>query len=72
MLQNLDLQTGLFENAIDKSLQHDFPKMRGGQRPFGTFLKIHPFWWSFVFKMKNKQISNIGLKEPPKLSTIQQ
>ena len=23
--------------------QHDFPKMRGGQRPFGTFLKIHPF-----------------------------
>ena len=23
--------------------QHDFPKMRGGQRPFGTFPKIHPF-----------------------------
>ena len=27
-----------------KNLQHDFPKMRrGGQRPFGTFPKIHPF-----------------------------
>ena len=28
-------------------LQHNFPKMRGGaggQRPFGTFPKIHPFW----------------------------
>ena len=25
--------------------QHDFPKMRGGgQQPFGTFPKIHPFW----------------------------
>ena len=27
--------------------QHNFPKMRGrggGQRPFGTFPKIHPFW----------------------------
>ena len=29
----------------EKRLQHDFPKMRGeGQRPFGTFPKIHPFW----------------------------
>ena len=28
-----------------KNLQYDFPKMRGGgQRPFGTFPKIHPFW----------------------------
>ena len=28
-----------------KNLQHSFPKMRGGgQRPFGTFPKIHPFW----------------------------
>ena len=28
-----------------KNPQHDFPKMRGGgQRPFGTFPKIHPFW----------------------------
>ena len=27
-----------------KNLQHNFPKMRGGgQRPFGTFPKIHPF-----------------------------
>ena len=28
-----------------KNLQHNFPKMGGGgQRPFGTFPKIHPFW----------------------------
>ena len=29
-----------------KRLQYDFSKMRGGggQRPFGTFPKIHPFW----------------------------
>ena len=30
-----------------KILQHNFPKMRGGaggQRPFGTFPKIHPIW----------------------------
>ena len=28
-----------------KKLQHNFPKMSGGgQRPFGTFPKIHPFW----------------------------
>ena len=28
-----------------KNLQHNFSKMRGGgQRPFGTFPKIHPFW----------------------------
>ena len=28
-----------------KNPQHDFPKIRGGwgQRPFGTFPKIHPF-----------------------------
>ena len=28
-----------------KNLQYDFPKNEGGgQRPFGTFPKIHPFW----------------------------
>ena len=29
-----------------KKLQYNFPKMRGvgGQTPFGTFPKIHPFW----------------------------
>ena len=46
---------GLFKNiphvwflrlySFLKNPQHDFPKMRGGgQRPFGTFPKIHPFW----------------------------
>ena len=29
-----------------KNLQYDFPKNEGGggQRPFGTFPKIHPLW----------------------------
>ena len=28
-----------------KNLQYDFTKMRGGgQMPFGSFPKIHPFW----------------------------
>ena len=46
---------GLFKNiphvwflrlySLIKNPQYDFPKMRGGgQRPFGTFPKIHPFW----------------------------
>ena len=26
--------------------QYDFPKMRGGQRPFRTFPKIHLFWYA--------------------------
>ena len=50
------LYPGLFKNiphvwflrlySFLKNLQHDFPKMRGGgQRPFGTFPKIHPFWY---------------------------
>ena len=44
MLQILDLKTGL-ERENYKKMQHDFPKMRGGgQRQFGTFPKIHPFW----------------------------
>ena len=31
---------------LSRKAQHDFPKMRGGggQRPFGTFPKIHQFW----------------------------
>ena len=40
-----------------QNFQHNFPKMRGGgQRPFGTFLKIHPFWWSFV--IQNEEQAN--------------
>ena len=27
-----------------KKLQHNFLKMRGGQRPFEIFPEIHPFW----------------------------
>ena len=35
-----------FRRFSKKNLEHDFPKMRGGggQRPFGIFPKIHPFW----------------------------
>ena len=40
---------GIFNPKIDvpnwrKNMQHDFTKMRGvGQKPFGTFPKIHLF-----------------------------
>ena len=30
--------------SLIKNPQHDFPKMRGGQGPFGTFPKMNPFW----------------------------
>ena len=53
MWQNLDAK-GLFMVSLAtfkglkdfaKHVQYDFPKMRGeGQRPFGTFPKIHPCW----------------------------
>jgi len=43
MLQILDLHAGLFRTFSKKKLQHGFPKMRGGQRPFGTFPKIRHF-----------------------------
>ena len=34
-----------FDAILSRNPQHDFPKMRGGgQRPFGTFPKFHPFW----------------------------
>ena len=32
----------IFKN---NAMQHDLPKMREGQRPFGTYPKIHTFWW---------------------------
>jgi len=36
---------GLFEHER-KKLQQNFPKKGGGgQRPFETFPKIHPFWY---------------------------
>ena len=31
--------------SITKNLQHNFPKMRGGQRPFGIFPKNNPIWY---------------------------
>ena len=41
-----------------KKLQHNFPKMRGGgQRPFGTFPKIHPFW---MCKASLRSVSNMN------------
>ena len=45
MLQIFAILRGTSDMNFGKNPQHDFPKMRGGgQRPFGTFLKIHPFW----------------------------
>ena len=38
VLQILDLYKGFFKI----NLQYNFSKMRGGRRPFGIFLKIHP------------------------------
>ena len=40
---------GFFLDMIPKKLQYNFPKrgsglVGGGQRPFGIFPKIHPFW----------------------------
>ena len=48
MLQILDLYR-VFLDMIPKKLQYNFPKrgsglVGGGQRPFGIFPKIHPFW----------------------------
>ena len=46
MLQIFAIIRGTSVMNFGKNPQHDFPKMKGGggQRPFGTFLKIHPFW----------------------------
>ena len=45
MLQIYAIIRGTSVMNFKKNPQHDFPKMRGGgQRPFGTFAKIHPFW----------------------------
>ena len=47
---NLDIAQGfkLLNSSIFNILYlktiYDFPKMRGGQRSYGTFPKIHPFW----------------------------
>ena len=36
----------IFDRIHNKKLQYNFPKMRGGRRPFGIFPKIHPIWRS--------------------------
>ena len=42
----LDLYTHrALKRAFRRKLQYDFPKMRGGRRPFGIFPNIHPFWY---------------------------
>ena len=46
-----------------KNLQHNFPKMRGGgQRPFGTFPKIHPFWRRSASLMSSDWPACLGKK----------
>ena len=46
MLQIFAIKDDTSVMNFGKNLQHNFPKMSGGggQRPFGTFPKIHPFW----------------------------
>ena len=45
ILQIFAIINGTLVMNSGKNLQYDFPKMRGGgQRLFGTFLKIYPFW----------------------------
>ena len=45
MLQIFAIIKGTSVMNFGTNPQHDFLKMRGGgQRPFGTFPKIHPFW----------------------------
>ena len=42
-----------------KNLQYDFPKNAGGgQRPFGTFPKIHPFWKGKASLITSATLSN--------------
>ena len=33
-----------FVTILSRNPQYNFPKMRGGQRLFGTFPRVHPFW----------------------------
>ena len=43
--------------SIINNLQHNYPKIRGVQRPFGFFPKIHPIWFwdpSFMGQKRNK------------------
>ena len=43
ILQILDLQQRFFGQGVEKKLQYEFLKMRGVQRPFGTFPKFIRF-----------------------------
>ena len=43
-----------FKRGFAEKLQYKLPKMRGGQRPFGIFPKIHPFWY------RHPSLSNAG------------
>ena len=44
MFLHMNIRT--FVTILSRKAQCNFPKMRGGgQKPFGTFPKIHPFWW---------------------------
>ena len=54
-----------------KKLQHNFPKMRGGQRPFGTFPKIHPFWYRRQPSILNHLIFNVQVELEHKLARVE-
>ena len=59
-----------FGHEFRKKLQYDFPKFRGagGQRSFGTFPKIHPFWRrSASLTVANMITYTSGVTPPPTL-----
>ena len=41
---SLHMNICTFVAILSRNPQYNFPKMRGSQRPFGTFPKIHPIW----------------------------
>ena len=43
--QCLHMNIRTFVTILSRNLQYNFLKMRGDQRQFRTFPKIHPFWW---------------------------
>ena len=53
-------------------MKYDFANMRG-QRPFGTFPKIHPFWYRHSSPVPNVQLrsSQIELQEKQEQTVLQ-
>ena len=66
MFQILDLYTGLCSDVSEKKCNMIFWQWAGGQRPFGTFQKIHLYWYrhitswlKFIFRIRTKPLPKI-------------